>query len=65
MSRRIVQAPRIATVQLRFRKESSPAANGHLKRGRVYYLFFIHLVEYRETEANNGMIRLSCQPKRN
>jgi hypothetical protein len=47
---------RIATFRLRFRKVSSPAANGHLKRGRLHYLFFTHPVRYRETQDEYGTI---------
>jgi hypothetical protein len=56
---------RIATFRLRFRKEIEPAAGGHLKRGRLHYLFFIHPVRYGETQTNNGMIQLNCRPRRN
>jgi len=37
---------RIATFRLRFRKEIKPAADGHLKRERLDYLFFVHPVKH-------------------
>jgi hypothetical protein len=56
---------RIATFRLRFRKEIEPAAGGNSKRERMQYLFFIHPIRYGDAQAQDGMIRLSCRPRRN
>jgi hypothetical protein len=53
LSEPIPITPQIATFRLRFREEIEPAAGGHLKRGRLHYLFFVHPVRHRETQVQS------------